>query len=53
MSPKYSIEHMPQPPLTCIIPFTDIQQFLSFNNKKYSTNGFGNPFLTFQQILMT
>lgn len=35
MTPKYSIERMLQPPLTCIIPFIDIQQILSFSNKKF------------------
>jgi len=44
MSPKYSIEHMPQPPLTCIIPFTDIQHFLSFNNKKIQQMGLATHF---------
>jgi hypothetical protein len=52
MTSKYSIELMLQPPLTCIIPFTDIQQFCHLIIKN-SPNGFGNPFLNFQQILMT
>jgi len=43
MTPKYSIERMPQPPLTCIIPF-DIQQFLSFSNKFFHQMGLATHF---------
>jgi hypothetical protein len=44
MTPKYSIERMLQPPLTCIVPFANIQQFLSFNNKKIHQMGLATRF---------
>jgi len=44
MTPKYSVECTPQPPLTCIIPFTNIQQLFSFDNNFFHQMGLAPHF---------